>query len=139
MSEWYDGKIKTGGFFSSVKVMYEVKYIGPTADGEIRSITQIKEKDGSTLAKLEYQQSPTLAKITMFAVYDWSTPNFAIGLMKLYLKRIKKEKIPIVEIEIYDTDNTTHNQLTLFKKFGFGIESGGNLIGYNKYHLKKKL
>ncbi len=139
MSEWFDGRVKTGGFFSSVKVMYEVKYIGPTHDGEIRSITQIREKDGVTTSKLEYSKSPQKAKISMFSVYDWSTPNYAAGMMKLLIKRLKREKVPMVEIEIYDTDNTTHNQLTLFKKFGFGIEAGGNITGYNKYHLMKKI
>ena len=59
--------------------------------------------------------------------------------MEKFLKLIRKEKGSIIEHEMYDTDDKTHNKLALFKDYGFNVESRGNITGYNQYFLRLSL
>ena len=139
MSEWIWTKVKTGGFFSGVKVGIEIKFVRPMTNGEAQSMTMFRDDDGKTVGKLEYEISGADSKITVFSIQDWSSPRFAEKLTKEFLGLLKKKKVKVIKIEIYDTDNKTHDKLTLFRSLGFSIESGGNVTGYTQYHLIKQL
>ena len=139
MSEFKWSKVRTGGLFSGVKVMFEYKFLRPVPNGEAQSITMYHDKQGRVLGMLEYEIRSSECKIMVFSIQDWSSPKFAEKLIKEVITISKKHKCSVCKIEIYDTDNKTHDKLTVFKGLGFGIESGGNVTGYNQYHLVKKL
>ena len=138
MSEFKWSKVRTGGLFSGVKVMIEFKFLRPIPDGEAQSITMYHDKQGRVLGMLEYEIRGKECKIMVFSIQEWSTPKFAEKLIKEVFVVCKKNKAKLCKIEIYDTDNKTHDKLSIFKRLGFGIESGGNVTGYNQYHLIKK-
>lgn len=138
MSEWIWTKVKTGGFFSGVKVGIEMKFVRPITNGEAQSMTMFRDDDGKVVGKLEYEISGVDSRITVFSIQDWSSSRFAEKLVKEFLDIVKKKKVKVVKIELYDTDNKTHDKLTLFRTLGFAIESGGNVTGYTQYHLIKQ-
>ena len=140
MSEVEMGKIKLGGFFGpSERVIFEFKYERPTEEGEVKSISMFKDTDGELLAKLEYLRNGTTIKLNVFNIMNWSSMRYAEAFMSKFLRLMRKEKAHLIEHEMYDTDNKTHNKLTLFKDSGFLVESRGNITGYNQYYLKLKM
>ena len=140
MSEIEMGRIKLGGFFGpSKKVIYEFKFERPTTEGEIKSINMYKESDGDHLGKIEYLVNGGTLKLHVFNVLNWSSNVYGDALMEKFIKVARREKAKKIEHEMYDTDNKTHNKLSLFKNNGFEVESRGNITGYNQYFLLKNL
>jgi hypothetical protein len=136
MSELFTGRIKLGGFFGpSEKVIYELKFERPAAEGEVKSINMYKESDGDHLGKIEYLNNGGTVKLSVFNILNWSNHKYAETLMEKLIKILRKEKITSIIHEMYDTDDKTHNKLALFKDFGFHVESRGNITGYNQYYL----
>jgi hypothetical protein len=140
MSEIEMGRIKLGGLFGpSERVIYEFKFERPTAEGEVKSINMYKESDGDVLGKVEYLKNGGTIRLNVFNILNWSSSRYAQALMEKFLKLMRKEKAFKIEHEMYDTDDKTHNKLTLFKEFGFEVESRGNITGYNQYFLSKNI
>ncbi len=140
MSEIEMGKIKLGGLFGpSERVIYEFKFERPTTEGEVKSISMYKESDGDVLGKVEYLKNGGNVQLNVFNVLNWSSSMYAQALLEKFLKLMRKEKAFKIQHEMYDTDDKTHNKLTLFKEFGFEVESRGNITGYNQYFLSKNL
>ena len=140
MSEIEMGRIKLGGFFGpSERIIFEYKFERPTAEGEIKSINMYKESDGDHLGKIEYLNNGGSIKINVFNILNWETHKYAETLMEKFLRLMRKEKGSNIEHEMYDTDDKTHNKLTLFKEYGFNVESRGNITGYNQYFLRLSL
>jgi hypothetical protein len=140
MSELEMGRIKLGGFFGpSESVIFEFKFERPTENGEVKSINMFKKDDGDQLGKLEYQRNGTSSKLTVFNVINWTSEKYAEALMDRFLRIMKKEKVNFVEHEMYDTDDKTHQKLTLFKNIGFVVESRGNITGYSQYYMTLKM
>ena len=140
MSELERGKIKHGGLFGpSEWVIFEFKFERPTPEGEVKSINMFKDSDGEVLAKLEYQKNGSTARLNVFNVQNWSTVKYGETLLLKFLRLMRKEKVALIEHEMYDTDDKTHYKLTLFKEFGFEVESRGNITGYNQYFLSKNI
>ena len=140
MSQLAKGKIKSGGFFGpSEWVIYEFKYERPTTEGEVKSINMYKDKEGDPLGKLEYAKNGSSVKLNVFNILDWSSNKYGIALLDKFIKMMRKEKAAKIEHEMYDTDDKTHHKLTLFKEFGFYVESRGNITGYSQYYLTLNL
>jgi len=140
MSEIEMGRIKLGGLFGpSERVIYEYKFERPTPEGEVKSINMYKESDGDVLGKVEYLRNGGNVRLNVFNILNWSSSRYAQALMEKFLKLMRKEKAFKIEHEMYDTDDKTHNKLTLFKEFGFEVESRGNITGYNQYFLSKNI
>jgi hypothetical protein len=140
MSQLAKGKIKHGGLFGSSEwVIYEFKYERPTTEGEVKSINMYKDKEGDPLGKLEYAKNGSSVKLNVFNILDWSSTKYGIALLERFLKLMRKEKAAMIEHEMYDTDDKTHQKLSLFKDFGFNVESRGNMTGYSQYYLSLKL
>lgn len=140
MSEIEMDKIKLGGLFGpSEKIIYEFKFERPTTEGEVKSINMYKESDGDQLGKVEYLKNGGTIKLNVFNITNWSSSRYAEALMTKFLKLMRREKAHMIEHEMYDTDDKTHNKLTLFKDFGFFVESRGNITGYNQYFLTKNV
>ena len=136
MSEVEMGRIKLGGLFGpSEKVIFEFKFEHPSAEGEIKSINMYKESDGAQLGKLEYLVNGATAKLNVFNITDWSTSKYGEALLAKFLKQVRKEKAHTIVHQMFDTDNKTHNKLTLFRENGFTVESRGNITGYSEYYL----
>ncbi len=133
-------KIKLGGFFGpSEKIIFEYKFERPTTEGEVKSINMFKEADGDQLGKVEYVRNGNSIKLTVFNIFNWSTEKYAMVLMDKFLKLIRKEKAQVIEHDMYDTDDKTHNKISIFKQNGFIVENRGNITGYNQYYLKINL
>jgi hypothetical protein len=139
MAEWIWAKVRPKGLFSGVKVCIEVKFLSPLPDGETQGMILYRDKDSALLGKLEYEQRGTDSRITVFTMQEWSSQKYAECLMKECLTQLKKKKVKVIRVELYDTDNTTPQKLTLYRNMGFAIESGGNVTGYNQYHLIKHI
>lgn len=140
MSEVEMGRIKLGGLFGpSEKVIFEYKYEHPTSEGEAKSINLYKENDGANLGKIEYVLNDSKIKVNVFNIMDWSSPKYAEALMAKFLRLMRKEKVQIIEHQMFDTDNKTHTKLALFKDNGFLVESRGNITGYSEYYLMLNL
>ncbi len=140
MSELEMGRIKLGGLFGpSEKVIFEYKYEHPTADGEVKSINMFKSKDGEQLGKIEYLKNGNAMKLQVFNIFNWTSTRYGEALMAKFIKVANKEKVHSIEHEMYDTDDKTHNKLTLFKNHGFLVESRGNITGYNQFYLRKEM
>jgi len=140
MSEVEMGRIKLGGVFGPTeRVIFEYKFERPTENGEVRSINMFKDNDGAQLGKLEYQRKGTSAVLNVFNVMDWSSPKYGEALMEKFLKIMRKEKVRVIDHEMYDTDNKTHNKLMLFKNNGFLVESRGNITGYHQFYLRLEM
>ncbi len=140
MSEIEMGRIKHGGFFGpSEKVIYEFKFERPTSEGEVKSINMYKESDGDHLGKIEYIKNGNTIKLSVFNIMNWNSTKYAETLLEKLLKVLRKEKGTAIEHEMYDTDDKTHMKLTMFKNFGFEVESRGNITGYNQYFLRLNL
>jgi hypothetical protein len=140
MAEMEMGRIKHGGFFGpSEKVIYEYKFERPTSEGEVKSINMYKESTGDHLGKVEYLKNGGSIKLNVFNIMNWTTSLYAETLLQKFLKLMRRDKIKYIEHEMYDTDDKTHKKLTLFKDYGFNVESRGNITGYNQYYLKINL
>jgi hypothetical protein len=140
MSEIEMGKIKLGGLFGPTeKVIFEYKFERPTPEGEIKSINMYMESDGDHLGKIEYLVNGGTVKLHVFNILNWSSSKYAETLMTKFLKLMGKERARLIEHEMYDTDDKTHKKLTLFKDFGFNVESRGNITGYNQYFLTRNV
>jgi hypothetical protein len=140
MSELEMGRIKLGGFFGpSEKVIFEFKFERPTEEGEVKSINMFKDSDGEQLGKLEYQKNGTTAKLNVFSVLNWTSIKYSEVLLEKFLRLMRKEKVAIIEHEMYDTDDKTHKKLTLFKDNGFLVESRGNITGYSQFYLRLEM
>ena len=135
MADLEPGRIKHGGLFGhSEKVIYEHKFERPTAEGEVKSKNLYKD-DGEQLGKVEYLSNGGTLKIYVFNILNWTTPLYAEALLSKIIKVMRKEKAKLIEHEMYDTDDKTHHKLTLFRDYGFNVESRGNITGYNQYFL----
>jgi hypothetical protein len=140
MSEIEMGKIKLGGLFGpSEKVIFEYKFERPTPEGEIKSINMYMESDGDQLGKVEYLVNGGTVRLQVFNILNWSSSKYAETLMTKFLRLMGKERAKLIEHEMYDTDDKTHKKLTLFKDFGFNVESRGNITGYNQYFLTRNI
>jgi hypothetical protein len=136
MADLEPGKIKHGGLFGQTeRVIYEHKFERPTAEGEVKSINMYKESDGEHLGKVEFVNNGGTLKLHVFNILNWTTPLYAEALLNKILKVMRKEKVKMIEHEMYDTDDKTHHKLTLFRDYGFHVESRGNITGYNQYYL----
>jgi len=132
-------KVKLGGLFSSsVKVMYEIKYMSPVAGGDARSIHMFND-DGKVIGKLEYERTGSNAKIYKISIDDWSSNKYPERLLLKFIKDMKKLSVHNIETEIFDTDNKTHELLLIFKRQGFQVSNVGNVTGYNQYLLKRSM
>jgi sRNA-binding regulator protein Hfq len=140
MSELEMGRIKLGGFFGPTeKVIFEYKFERPTEAGEVKSINMFKDIDGEQLGKLEYQRNGTSTKLNVFNVLNWSSSRYGEALLEKFLRIMRKEKVRIIEHDMYDTDDKTHIKLTLFKNNGFQVESRGNITGYSQFYLRLEM
>ena len=134
------GKIKLGGFLGPTeRVIFEYKFERPTAEGEVKSINMYKESDGDQLGKVEYVNNAGKIRLHAFNIMNWSINQYAQALLAKFLRLARKERVHLIEHEMYDTDDKTHNKLLLFKEHGFDVESRGNITGYNQYFLKLNL
>jgi hypothetical protein len=137
MAEYEIEKIRMGGLFSpKTKVGYEIKFERPALGGEVKSISMYNLKDGTPLGKLEYTRSGTRAKLNSFAVNDWSTIKYAESLLRRFIRHMRKQNVAVIDAEVYGVDDKTHYKLSIFKRYGFKVEAGGDLTGYQQYHLR---
>ncbi|MCK5559173.1 MAG: hypothetical protein KAJ51_01210 [Thermoplasmata archaeon] len=139
MAEYEIGKIKMGGMFSTERVGFMIKFESPLPNGEKKTISMFHEKDGRPLGRLEYSKSNTTSKLNTFVIQDWSSIKYAEGLLTKFLTSMKKQGVKMIDHELYDTDDKTHQKLRLFKRFGFEVENRGNITGYNQYYMKLQL
>lgn len=139
MPEYEMEKIKTGGFFSpALKVMYEIKFLHAVPNGEAKSICMFDDC-GKSLGRLEYNRSGDNAKIACFAMDDWTSTKYAEQLLSRFIRHMKKDKVTIIDSELYQNDDKIHQKLTVFRGCGFHIETGGSLTGYTQYLMRLKL
>ena len=139
MADYEFGKIKMGGMFSSIKVGYQIKFESPLPNGEKKSINMFLEADGKPLGRLEYSKTEKKSRLNTFVIQDWSSIKYAEGLLTKYLTSMKRQGVNLIDHELYDTDDKTHQKLQLFKRFRFSVENRGNITGYNQYYLTLNL
>ena len=77
--------------------------------------------------------------INAIVIQDWSNDKYIYTILQYLLKAVKKEGVKRIEGDVYDKDNTTHQQILALKKLGFKVESGGSLTGYAQYFVTKKV
>jgi hypothetical protein len=133
----YD-KIKTG-LFSGKSVGYESKLIRPTATGEVRSLTMYDYETQKRMGAMEYEVDGSQVKVNGFTFSDWKDMKYPEGFVKFFLKKMKKRGITKVIVELYDTGNTTHDKLTVFKNMKFRTDNTGNMTGYQSWLLIRDL
>jgi hypothetical protein len=129
----YD-KIRTG-LFSGKSVGYESKLIRPTATGEVRSLTMYDYESQKRMGAMEYEIDGNQVKVNGFNFNDWKDLKYPEGFVKFFLKKMKKRGISKVIVELYDTGNTTHDKLTVFKNMKFRTDNTGNMTGYQSWLL----
>jgi hypothetical protein len=136
MSEVEMGRIKLGGLFGPTeRIIFEYKFERPTPEGDVKSINMYKDKDGEHLGKLEYAINGGSVKLNVFNIFNWTSTRYGEALLTKFIKIVQKERAKRIDHEMYDVDDKTHHKLTLFKDFGFNVESRGNITGYSQFYL----